>query len=64
MTLDNGLLDQSKCIIVTETTKTTMSSNDHNDDGAIDWPSSKKGKLISKKWVKKDWENWRRNAWN
>jgi hypothetical protein len=36
MTLDNGLLDQSKCIIVTETTKTTMSSNDHNDDGAID----------------------------
>jgi hypothetical protein len=34
MTLDNGLLDQSKHIIVTERTTTTMSISDDNSDGA------------------------------
>ncbi len=36
MTLDNGLLDQSKCIIITERTTTTMRSSDDNEDGAMD----------------------------
>jgi hypothetical protein len=36
MTLDNGLLDQSKHIIITETKTTTMSSSDNDDVGAPD----------------------------
>jgi hypothetical protein len=36
MTLDNGLLDQSKHITVTETTTKTMSGSDNEEDGAMD----------------------------
>jgi hypothetical protein len=53
MTLDNGLLDQSKCIIITETQSTTMSSIEDDEDGDLDQPASKKGKPTSKKGVKK-----------